>query len=214
MDFMDIIMQIEEYAKKISLVLDELHDFRHFKYVADNARLIAKAENYDEKTAYIAGLMHDLGRVKYKGKWVKETKSFHHGMLSANMAIQFLNKIQFDKRKTKEICEAISSHVKPKTQKTKLAKIIWDADKLSFFRKKNSEDYTRLLVKKGMSIKKAKGELRYSWSFYYRLFYTKTAKKIAHDYLRSIGEKVFRVTGSDWKPPNVISKNEKKFSDI
>jgi|ETNmetMinimDraft_2_1059921.scaffolds.fasta_scaffold39457_1 HD superfamily phosphodiesterase len=211
---MRVINQIEEYAKKISSDLDELHSFGHFKFVADNARLIAKAENCDEKTAYIVGLMHDLGRVKYKGKWVKETKSSHHGMLSADMARQFLNKIQFNKRKIKEICDAISTHVKPKTQKTKLAKIIWDADKLSFFRKKNSEDYIKLLVKKGMSVKKAKGEIRYSWSFYYNLFYTKTAKKIAHDYLKSIREKVFRVKGSDWKPPSVIRKNERKFSDI
>ena len=82
---------------------------------------------------------------------------------------------------------------------------------MSFFRKKNSEDYIKLLVKKGMSVKKAKGEIRYSWSFYYNLFYTKTAKKIAHDYLKSIREKVFRVKGSDWKPPSVIRKNERKF---
>lgn len=209
---MDQIKQIEAYVRDISSKLDEMHDYRHFKTVADNAALIARVENCDKKAAYVAGMLHDVGRIRYNGKWINETKSWNHGVLSARMAEEFLNKIKFDK--TEEVCTAIRFHVRPKTQRTKLARILWDADKLSYYSTENGEKLIKFLVERGMSERKSRERLRYDWSFYYWLFYTKTAKTIALDFLSSIGEKVKPIKGTEWKAPSVLRNNETPFSEV
>lgn len=84
--------EIIKYAKEIACWLDELHGINHFEAVAENARLIARSENYDKDIAYFAGWLHDIGRVQYNGEWVQETESLDHGILGAEMAERFLKK--------------------------------------------------------------------------------------------------------------------------
>lgn len=202
------ITEIIKYAKEIASDLDELHNILHFETVAENAKLIAQAENYDENVAYVAGWLHDIGRSNYNGEWIEETESFNHGILGAQMAEVFLKKINFDNRKIEEICESIYFHVKPKTQKSKLSKIIWDADKLWLFNKKSSELWLKECIGKGMAVKEAEEWIKFYRCFYYPLFYTKIAKKMANDFLESTGEQIDYNVELKWKIPLVFRQRK------
>ena len=81
------------------------------------------------------------------------------------MAEKFLDGIKFGR--TAEVCEAIRFHVKSKTQRTALARILWDADKLSFYSEQNGQKLVKVLVGKGMSEEACKERLKHDWNFYY-----------------------------------------------
>ena len=202
------IIKVKTYVKRIASDLDELHNINHFETVAENAKVIARTENYDEDTAYVAGWLHDIGRVKYKGKWVEETEFFNHGILGAQIAEEFLNQINFDKEEIKVICEAIRFHVKPKTQKTKLAKILWDAYKLWAFNQNSSELWLKYFLKRGMTEKQARERIKFDRSYYYPLFYTKISVKMADDFLESAGEEIYHNAEIRWEPPNCFIQSK------
>ncbi len=208
---MDRITQIEDYVRELSADLDEMHDYSHFKTVADNAAMIAQAEGYDEQAAYIAGMLHDVGRIKYKGKWVRETDGRNHGILSAEMAKELLTSLEYEK--IDEVCEAIAFHVRPRTQKSELARILWDADKLCFYSVETGDKLVRFLVNRGMSPEKAIARSKHDWSFYYQLFYTDTARKRAMAFLDSIGEPLVPVDSLEWEAPSVLAAEETPFPE-
>lgn len=197
-----------KYVKKIAMQLDSIHSFEHFIFVANNAKIIAKEENIGAELAYIAGLLHDIGRIKYKGKWVKESIEKNHGTISAEMARKYLKTIFYDCKSIDQICLAIKYHVKPKTQKNKLGKILWDADKLWIFRKETSNLRKRYLIKNGLTQKEAETRIIYDKSFFYPLFYTKKAKELSNNLLKKTGEKLYVINSTEWNLPFFLEKYE------
>ena len=111
---------------------------------------------------------------------MKETPQINHGVKSANIAKSFLLSIGIKEKYIKEICTAISSHCFPNIQKTKLAKILWDADKLSVFSKEIGNEYLKYWSEKLRDIRKARERLAEERRFYITYFHTKTAVTIAN----------------------------------
>ncbi len=182
-----LIRNAKALVRKLSKEMDKLHRFSHFESVAENAAIIAKAEGYDEDIASLAAWLHDIGRSSYKGTWVKETETSHHGMIGADMARKFLATKGCDPAVIDDICESIASHVWPSVQRTVLSKVLWDADKLWAFSAKSKDIWVSYLRGKGKSLEGAQNEIRDYRSFCYAHFYTKKAKEIAERFMKENG---------------------------
>ena len=119
---MDKIKIIEEYVKSITL-LQAGHDFEHTNRVRNWALKIARKENYPQTDVVAAAaLLHDIG-LSQKGD------RRDHGLRSAEMAKEFLNKNNlFKDDEIADIFEAISTHNKKFVGKNQLSAILKDAD--------------------------------------------------------------------------------------
>ena len=95
---------------------------------------IAAAENMDEETAIIAGLLHD---VSYCREFENHDEWLDHGRASARIARPFLEGLGFSRDTVEEICYGIAIHVDGKSdfagERTPLALTVTDADNIDRF---------------------------------------------------------------------------------
>ncbi len=201
-DYKKIISSSRKYVKELTKNLDLMHGYQHSLFVANTARKIAKTRGLNGNLAFIAGMLHDIGRSTYSGKWVKETLEVNHGTIGAKMAEEFLLGLGMGAWDVHMISEAISSHVKIESPKSPLGEVIWDADKLWSFCGKIEDSWSSEWSGYGLSdseIRKKKREYR---SFCYNSFFSAKAKNIADSYLKLI---------NDYVDPAVVSFDADKF---
>lgn len=95
---------------------------------------IAAAENMDEETAIIAGLLHD---VSYCREFENHDEWIDHGRSSARIARPFLEELGFSQDAVEEICYGIAIHVDGNAgfagERTPLALTVTDADNIDRF---------------------------------------------------------------------------------
>ncbi|MDR1850754.1 MAG: bis(5'-nucleosyl)-tetraphosphatase (symmetrical) YqeK [Mycoplasmataceae bacterium] len=147
-----------DLRKKIKKILSK-YRYEHTLSVAEYAYKLAIIHGIDPKKAYLAGLLHDVAKElpeKDIIKLTKDDKRFAtypnvktlHGIASAVYAKKYFNILDED------VLDAISQHVIPAKRISKLAMIIYIADKLDSQRTKyanisNSEQY-RILAEKNL----------------------------------------------------------------
>ena len=111
-------------------------DYRieHTMRVANIGKQIAEAEDMDTEALVIACLLHDVSyceEMKEKEDWL------NHGRRAAAIARPFLESLQFEPEKVREICYGIAIHVDDKAdfagERTPLAVSVGDADNLDRF---------------------------------------------------------------------------------
>jgi uncharacterized protein len=122
-------------------------------------------------------LLHDIERSK---TWKKnETKTDNHGIDGAKKARRFLLSLNMKRSDVDEICKAISTHCFPYAQKTIIAKILWDADKLSLFSQEMEKEHVKYWESRGLCEEEAKKQIEKERNFYMNTFNTRAAKDIA-----------------------------------
>lgn len=111
-------------------------DYRieHTMRVANLGKKIAEAEDMDTEALVIACLLHDVSyceEMKEKEDWL------NHGRRAAAIARPFLESLQFEPEKVREICFGIAIHVDDRAdfdgRRTPLAVSVGDADNLDRF---------------------------------------------------------------------------------
>lgn len=105
------------------------HNMEHIMRVYNLCMRIAEEEGGDVETLQASALLHDIARAKEDSDPSGKTD---HAVLSAKMAVQILQGLEFPEEKIKRIQECIISH-RYRTgnrPKTKEAQILFDADKL------------------------------------------------------------------------------------
>ncbi len=110
-------------------LLCSAHDMDHILRVYNLALHLAEGEDVDLDVLRAAALLHDIARVKEDNDQSGKTD---HAILSAQMCLPILKKVNFSANKIKQVQECIVSHRyrtgnEPKTIE---AKILFDADKL------------------------------------------------------------------------------------
>jgi len=116
--------EIRKIVKRIA----ESEDWKfHILAVVDYSKKLAKILKVNEEIAELAALLHDIGRLKFGGE--------NHHLTGAKEAEKILKKYKFKKEIIGEIKHCIESHrgATDITPKTKLAKIIANADVMAHF---------------------------------------------------------------------------------
>lgn len=122
------------YAGRVSKFMSDKRYFHSFE-VAKLARLIAISNDFNSFDAFIAGLLHDIGKEVPKNKVLRIMEAeypkyldlptwSHHQFIGASLA-----KSEFHVTK-KAILNAIASHATGAKKMSTLAKILYVADKL------------------------------------------------------------------------------------
>lgn len=114
--------KIEAYM--LRCVRETVHDMDHIYRVLNFALYIAEQEqSVDYDVLITAALLHDIGRDGENGG---------HNVVGAEMAREFLKRIDFPKEKIDSVYHAIITHSNGMhcERKTLEAKILYDADKL------------------------------------------------------------------------------------
>jgi nicotinate-nucleotide adenylyltransferase len=147
-----------DLKKKIKKILSKTR-YKHTISVAEYAYKLAIIYGIDANKAYLAGLLHDVAKESGELEIIKLTKDDKrfstypnvktlHGIASAEYAKKYFKVLEPD------VLDAVSQHVIPERRISKLAMIIYIADKLEPSRTKyanisNSEQY-RLLAEKNL----------------------------------------------------------------
>lgn len=116
----------EAVAKELSC---SAHDMDHVLRVYNLALHLAEGESVDLDVLKAAILLHDIARVKEDND---STGQIDHAILSAEMCVPILKKVNFPANKIKHVQDCIISH-RYRTgneAQTLEAKILFDADKL------------------------------------------------------------------------------------
>ena len=105
------------------------HDMEHTLRVYNLCLKLSEGENVDLDVLKASALLHDIGRVNEDNDSTGKTD---HALLSAEMAEEILNEINFPFSKIQHVKDCIVSHryrtgITPETIE---AKILFDADKL------------------------------------------------------------------------------------
>tara|TARA_Y100000310_G_C20550372_1_gene747753 strand:+ start:293 stop:880 length:588 start_codon:yes stop_codon:yes gene_type:complete len=164
--------KIEKFAKEKISKNDSLHNLNHIQRTVKIARFLAKKEKTDIKKSMIIAWLHDIEKNK-------QSKKISHGIEGAKTAKKFLNQIGLEKKDIEEICYAISKHNTGEKQKTKEARIIWDADKLQAFGLEGILRIYAWFMLQGLKSSEAYNKILPEQKFYIQRFRTKTGKKIA-----------------------------------
>ena len=124
----DLIVKIENEAKKYFENANGCHDWTHVERVRKNALKIGKKENADLKIIEIAALLHDIA----KNSEMKKRGGFCHAETGAKMAEKILQKYKLSQEIINEVTHAIKTHrFRNKHQpETIEAKVLQDADRL------------------------------------------------------------------------------------
>jgi len=105
--------------------------FEHVISVVKHGKYLQRHEGGNLKVIVAACYLHDIG----KSFFVKEGKTKHHGIKSAEMSKNILRKIgDFSDREIEHVADAIKNHVglfKDGKDRCIEGKILWDADKLT-----------------------------------------------------------------------------------
>lgn len=171
----EVIKTVISFAEECLRNTDSIHGIKHARMTAEFAGMLADKERAEKELCIIAGWLHDIGRTK---EWIKETPESNHGTRAVDIR-DFLISVGMIIEQIDQVCDAIASHCFPGMQKTLVAKILWDADKLRVFSKKEEErlveHWTRKLGCREEAIKFIKKERQH----YSNNFCTKTARKLA-----------------------------------
>lgn len=111
---------IKQWEKKNDF---KSHDFLHVKRVAMGAKWFAKElglNPYQQELAYIAGLVHDLGRPK--------TEKVDHAESSVRLAEKLLHRFDLTKQEIDSVLDLVNAHRIGKTESEK--QVVFLADKL------------------------------------------------------------------------------------
>ncbi len=124
----EIILRIEEEAKRYFEGAPPGHDWSHVQRVYETALDISKKEGGNLFIVKLAVLMHDLGRQE-EGK---DPENLDHAQISAEYASEILNRYHISSDMKEQVIHCISSHrfKKSNPPKTLEAKTLFDADKL------------------------------------------------------------------------------------
>ena len=113
---------------------DRDYRLEHSYRVANIAKIIAKAEGFDETYAAIAGLLHD---VAYCEEMVTREDRMNHGRRSAAIARPFLESLGLSADAVNEICYGIAIHVDDEAdfewERTPFCETVGDADNIDRF---------------------------------------------------------------------------------
>lgn len=112
---------------------DGYYRYAHTLRVAQIGRTIARAEHLDEEMLVLGCLLHDIGYVACK----KQTDYADHGLLSAQIAEEFLRQQGYDTEKAESICYGIRIHTQEDELRvrpaTALEDSVSDADNIDRF---------------------------------------------------------------------------------
>lgn len=120
------IAAIESLVNSRGSINDPVHDNDHLRRVAKGAAWFVKMSGGsvdDQKTAYAAGLLHDIIRPKME-------KAEGHEIASANMSRKILSRLKVDDDTTKQIVEAITNHRAPTKWNSVIHESVFFADKV------------------------------------------------------------------------------------
>lgn len=133
--YKDIDDCIESINTKLSECLDE-YRYKHTLGVANTAASLAKENDYDDKKAYLAGLLHDCAKAYSSSEYVNmarerniavnEVEYNHPGLLHAKLGASFAGEIYgvYDQ----DILNSIICHTTGKPEMTLLDKIVYISD--------------------------------------------------------------------------------------
>lgn len=102
---------------------DGYYRYTHTLRVADIGRKIARAENLDEEMLVLGCLLHDIGYVACK----TQTDYADHGLLSAEIAEEFLLRQGYDPEKRSSICYGIRIHTQEDELRVRPATVLEDS---------------------------------------------------------------------------------------
>ena len=186
---MSFLSFIEDYAKKQMDKLG-LYGWPHVKRVLSLSVKLAELEGckVDILVLKAAALLHDIAK-----HLEKNNPKMNHGVVGAQLAEVFLNKIGFPEPKVSAVCHAIKAHTHFEEPTSNEAKILHDAD---FLDKLGATGIATIFIKACLTKKTIEEVLE---SFYTQNeksyvfqhirwvrikqphFYTVTAKKIAEE---------------------------------
>lgn len=121
----DFLEKTDSKATQLKTVFPFRNRFEHSMRVYKWAKRINEIEKGDEEVISIAAIFHDVAKGINGGK--------NHGEVGAKICKEYLQEINFDKRKTEMIVQAIRNHSKYYKSNMELSledKIIMDADAL------------------------------------------------------------------------------------
>lgn len=135
-EVLDYIVQNElYYIPKIKSYISG-HRYEHTISVANTAYEIAKRNSINVSKAYIASLLHDIGKnvdINLQDEFVKKNYPSYYGLLPLALYHQFVS-VDIAKNDFKiddnEIIEAIKYHATGKANMTKLMKCVYASDKI------------------------------------------------------------------------------------
>ena len=114
--------------------VDRDYRLEHSYRVANIAKVIAEAEDFDVTNAVIAGLLHDIA---YCEEMVSHEDRMNHGRRSASIARPFLESIGLPADAVNEICYGIAIHVDDEADfewvRTPFCETVGDADNIDRF---------------------------------------------------------------------------------
>lgn len=114
--------------------MDREYRLEHSHRVANIAKTIAEAENFDVTYAVIAGLLHDIA---YCEEMVTPEDRMNHGRRSAAIARPFLESLGLPADAVNEICYGIAIHVDDEAdfewERTPFCETVGDADNIDRF---------------------------------------------------------------------------------
>ncbi|EKE10660.1 MAG: hypothetical protein ACD_15C00217G0008 [uncultured bacterium] len=124
----EVIVKIEEEAKKFFVGASGCHDWTHVKRVKNLALHIGKKEKADIFVLELAALLHDIGRKEEE----EGRGKFCHAEKGAEMAKEILERYGIEEEQIENVVHCIETHRwrKNRQPETLEAKIIFDSDKL------------------------------------------------------------------------------------
>lgn len=175
--------RLKRFLEKSLEGIDSAHGMKHTKVTAVFAKIIAeREEGAPVKLCVLAALLHDISRPKH-GKWRKETRKSNHGIRGALKARPFLICLGLPECEVELICQAISQHCFAGIQTNLVSRVLWDADKLGMFSREMLPEYVKFWKNQGWSEERTARQIRKERIFYLKSFHTKTAKKLAKQFL-------------------------------
>ena len=134
---MDLIARTQQYVKR--RLLTELPDsqgayrYTHTLRVAALGRELARAEGLDEEMLVLGCLLHDIGYVACQ----TQADYDDHGLLSSQIAAEFLAAEGYDPQKAASVCYGVRIHTQEEAQfarpATPLELSVGDADNIDRF---------------------------------------------------------------------------------
>ncbi|MFH1978709.1 MAG: HD domain-containing protein [Candidatus Aenigmatarchaeota archaeon] len=147
-----MIEEVRKIVEKECTSKKDLYDIKNFNWdfhiliVVKYAKLLSKKLNSDEELAELGALLHDIGRVKFGGKYHEKT--------GISEAEKILKDVGYSQDVINEIKHCVESHRGNENTPTKTttAKIVANADALAHF------DVIPLMLEIG--IRKYNGDIR------------------------------------------------------
>ena len=164
--------KIEEYAKSMRWTPKDFY-WKHAFMVREFALMIQKRVSGDKDIIETSALLHDIGKAKLLGP--------EHEAISAKLAKEFLEKINFNKHKIKQIIECI----KYKNFESIEAKILRSADSMALIMDEQGQGwYFENILKNNKErilreIEKSYSEIEFDFS---KKFVEKTYQKLVKKY--------------------------------